>query len=265
MLKEAQDLREEGTELYGLLQTLEDRVWERPTPFKSWTVSDVIAHLHISDWFAVLSLKTPDEFLKQAEAMGQAIQKGGDMSSYTREHLGPLKPAELLQRWHDYFMEMCDLLEKADPKLRLKWFGPDMGVRMFTTARQMETWAHAQDLYDLLQIKRTYTDRLKNVAVIGVKTFGWTFVNRGIDVPADIPFVRLTAPSGATWEWNEPNEHNRVEGLATEFCHVVTQGRNVADTQLHVVGETATRWMEIAQCFAGGPVDPPKPGERTWK
>ena len=46
---------------------------------------------------------------------------------------------------------------------------------------------------------------------------------------------------------------------------VVTQGCNIADTPLEVVGEIATRWMSIAQCFAGGPVDPPKPGERTWE
>ncbi|MEE8557360.1 MAG: TIGR03084 family protein, partial [Myxococcota bacterium] len=106
---------------------------------------------------------------------------------------------------------------------------------------------------------------IKNIAVIGVKTFGWTFVNRGLDVPGDVPYVRLIAPSGAAWEWNEPSKENRVEGLATEFCHVVTQGRNVADTALRVVGETAGRWMAIAQCFAGAPNDPPKPGARHWE
>jgi hypothetical protein len=54
-----------------------------------------------------------------------------------------------------------------------------------------------------------------------------------------------------------------VRGDALEFCQVVTQTRNVADTALEVVGDVATRWMSIAQCFAGGPVDPPKPGERS--
>nr|MDJ0867277.1 TIGR03084 family protein [Myxococcota bacterium] len=54
-----------------------------------------------------------------------------------------------------------------------------------------------------------------------------------------------------------------VRGDALDFCHVVTQGRNVADTALEVRGEVATRWMSIAQCFAGGPVDPPKPGTRV--
>jgi uncharacterized protein (TIGR03084 family) len=133
---------------------------------------------------------------------------------------------------------------------------------MFTTARQMETWAHGQEIFDLLKIERKHTDRIKNIAVIGIKTFGWTFVNRGLEVPGDIPYVRLTAPSGAIWEWNEPDEHNRIEGSAVAFCHVVTQGRNIADVNLTVVGDTAERWMAIAQCFAGGPEDPPKPGER---
>ena len=110
---------------------------------------------------------------------------------------------------------------------------------------------------------RTNTARLKNVAVIGVRTYGWTFANRGLDVPGPPPYVRLTAPDGDIWEFNDVDETNRVEGDAAEFCHVVTQGRNIADVNLTVVGEPATKWMEIAQCFAGPPEDPPAPGSRT--
>jgi uncharacterized protein (TIGR03084 family) len=257
------DLREEGDELHALLATLDESDWERPTPFKSWTVREVVEHLHFSDRLAVQSLKSAEEFQKSAADMARAVREEGlDMRALARRAVGPRKPSELLQLWRDYFVEMCDLLEAADPKARLKWFGPDMGVRMFATARQMETWAHGQDVYDLLRVPRENTDRIKNIAVIGVKTFGWTFVNHGLEVPPDIPYVRLTSPSGEIWEWNEANDDNRVEGLATEFCHVVTQGRNVADTQLEVVGETAKRWMAIAQCFAGGPEDPPPPGQR---
>jgi len=264
MLEQARDLREEGDELYELLKTLEESDWERPTPFKSWTVREVVEHLHFSDRLAVQSLRSGEEFLKTAGDMVRAaIEEGLDLRTYARRLIGSPKASALLQRWRECFMEMCDLLDAADPSARLKWFGPDMGVRMFATARQMETWAHGQDVYDLLRIPRENTDRIKNVAVIGVKTFGWTFVNRGLEVPPDIPYVRLTAPSGEIWEWNQPNPDNRVEGLATEFCHVVTQGRNIADAQLEVVGETATRWMAIAQCFAGGPEDPPQPGQRV--
>ncbi len=86
---------------------------------------------------------------------------------------------------------------------------------------------------------------------------------RGLDVPGAPPYVRLVAPSGEIWEWNKPSESERIGGDAADFCHVVTQGRNVADTGLRVTGDVAGRWMAIAQCFAGGPSDPPKPGERT--
>ena len=96
-----------------------------------------------------------------------------------------------------------------------------------------------------------------------MKTFRWTFMNRREEAPGAPPYVRLVAPSGAVWEWNEPGEEEYVRGDAVEFCHVVTQGRNVADTALEVKGPIATRWMSIAQCFAGAPVDPPPPGGRT--
>ena len=66
------------------------------------------------------------------------------------------------------------------------------------------------------------------------------------------------------WEWGEPETADRVEGSAVEFCHVVTQGRNIADTDLAVAGETASRWMAVAQCFAGGPEEPPAAGQRHW-
>ena len=42
------------------------------------------------------------------------------------------------------------------------------------------------------------------------------------------------------------------------------QVRNIKDTNLKISGENVTKWMEIAQCFAGPPEDPPEPGSRTW-
>ena len=39
-----------------------------------------------------------------------------------------------------------------------------------------------------------HSDRIKNIATIGVKTFGWTFVNRKLEVPGP---AALRAPGGA--------------------------------------------------------------------
>ncbi len=137
-----------------------------------------------------------------------------------------------------------------------------MGVKMFGTARQMETWAHGQAVFDALGQTRVDSDRIQNIVVIGVKTYGWTFVNRKQTPPGPAPYVELTAPSGAVWSFNEFSEDNFVEGSAVDFCHVVTQVRNVADVDLTLYGDAAHEWMSIAQCFAGPPEAPPAPGSR---
>jgi uncharacterized protein (TIGR03084 family) len=150
----------------------------------------------------------------------------------------------------------------ADPKHRVKWAGPDMSVRSSITARQMETWAHGQAVFDRLGLDRQEADRIRNIAHLGVNTFAWTFRNRGEDVHEPAPFVVLAAPSGAQWTWGEPSDTERVEGSAVEFCRIVCQTRNVADTQVRTAGPVAARWMSLAQCFAGPPHDPPAPGTR---
>ena len=262
MLQEAQDLLDEAAELEAFLQTLDDADWERPTGFMDWTPWDVVAHLHFFDEVSLVALDGAEAFAARREELVKELVAGRTNQELGREAYGHLGPKELLARWRETGTAMATQLGESDPKRRLPWFGPDMGVRMFTTARYMETWAHGQEIFDLMGAPRTYSDRIKNIAVIGLKTFGWTFVNRKLEIPGPPPYVRLIAPSGEVWEWNDPSDEEFVRGDAADFCHVVTQGRNVADTSLEVSGPVATQWMSIAQCFAGGPVDPPQPGAR---
>ena len=98
--------------------------------------------------------------------------------------------------------------------------------------------------------------------MLGVNTFGWTYATRKQTPPGPMPHLVLTAPSGAVWAYGEPSETERITGRADEFCQVVTQTRNVADTGLQVTGPVATDWMSKAQCFAGPPETPPAPGTR---
>merc|ERR1712110_667526 len=134
-----------------------------------------------------------------------------------------------------------------------------MTVRSKITARLMESWAHAQEVYDQLGQVRKNGDRIENIVILGVNTYGWTFKNRRLEPPGPMPHVRLTAPSGKIWTHGEFSETERIEGLAEEFCQVVTQTRNIGDTSLKVTGTCATDWMSKAQCFAGGPEPPPVP------
>ena len=261
MLQQALDFREESEAVFALLDGLDDQDWGRKTQFKEWTLNDIIAHLHMGNYAADLSLQDTNAFLDLVKEFAAGSQQYGRLA-FTQVWLDGLRDRTLLHHWRDFSLEMTERFAVADPKKRVQWFGPDMSVRSSITARLMETWAHSQAIYDLLGQTRTNTDRIKNVVVMGVNTFGWTFTNRNLTVPPDIPSLRLSAPSGELWEWNQPDQENRIEGSAVEFCQVVTQVRNIADTSLRVSGDTATRWMAIAQCFAGPPEEPPAPGSR---
>ena len=164
--------------------------------------------------------------------------------------------------WHEGIEKVAGDFAAADPKQRLKWAGPDMSATSSITARLMETWAHGQEIYDHLGVERINTDAIKNIAYLGVNTFGYTYMVHQLPIPDTKPYVKLTGPSAAIWEWNEPSATDFVEGDAGDFCLVVTQARNVAETDLKVVGEVATQWMSIAQCFAGPAETPPPPGTR---
>ena len=137
-----------------------------------------------------------------------------------------------------------------------------MSVAMSITARQMETWAHGQEVFDLLGAQRHEADRIRNIVLLGVMTFGWTFANRKRERPPVKPHLRLIAPSGDVWTWNDAGDDERIDGPAVDFARVVTQVRNIADTSLVVTGTAAREWMAIAQCFAGPPEDPPAAGTR---
>jgi uncharacterized protein (TIGR03084 family) len=262
MLTQAIDFRDECDALCAVLQDLPDDDWMMPTQFKDWTINDVIGHLHIFDHAARITLAGPSELQAFFAQIAAARALGDTLTSYTRRWLGNSQGRDLLGRWQKHYLELAEIYSDQDPTRRVAWGGPDMSVRSCINARQMETWAHGQAIFDLLGQTRSEGERIRNIAVMGVNTFGWTFANRGLQVPAFKPYVRLTSPVGEAWEWNSARESERIEGTAVDFCQVVTQTRNVADTGLEITGETARHWMSIAQCFAGPPEDPPAPHTR---
>ncbi|MBQ0721538.1 MAG: TIGR03084 family protein [Gammaproteobacteria bacterium] len=254
------DLRAEGDELYQFLLSLDESDWSRATTFKSWTINDVVAHLYFGDYLGVTSHQDGQAFKR---FMAEVQSSGLTLAEFTRQWLDKLSGTEMLERWRGLFLEMCELFAASDPGLRLTWAGPDMGIQMFATARLMETWAHSWAIYDLLGAPHKQNDRIKHIATIGVKTYQWTFVNRGLTPPGPPPHISLRAPSGERWEWNAEQGDNNISGDAVEFCQVVTQVRNIADTRLKLNGDAAQQWMSIAQCFAGPAEEPPAKGLRT--
>lgn len=261
-MQEAQDFLDESKALHALVQPLADADYQRPTQFKGWTINHVLQHLHFFNLAAIYSLQDAARF--DALYAKLTRKRSGGMSTVeaTDELLEGVHGQALLQLWQDGFHKTAEAFGQADARQRVRWVGPDMSARSSISARLMETWAHGQEIYDLLGVVRKNADRIRSIAVIGVNTYGWTFRNRGEQIPEPQPHVRLTAPSGALWKWNDASEEHLVEGMAEEFCQVVTQVRNIKDTRLRVVGTPAERWMAVAQCFAGPVETPPAPGTR---
>lgn len=253
--------RDESEALHRLLGPMQDADFAQATLFKRWTIDDILRHLHFWNGAAAESLADPSEFAGFVTRLRAELQRSS-LREIENAALAPLRGRALLQAWQERCGELAERFAAADPKARLPWAGPAMSARSSISARLMETWAHAQAVYDLLGVERIDADRIQSVAHLGVNTFGWTFRNRGEEPPMRPPHVRLTAPSGVQWRWHEPDEENLVEGRATEFCQVVAQTRNIADTGLVVRGDAAARWMAIAQCFAGPPQTPPTRGTR---
>jgi uncharacterized protein (TIGR03084 family) len=260
-MQQATDFLNESEALSALLAPLSDADFEMPTQFKGWTINNIIRHLHV--WNIAADLALSDE-----AAFGEFIAKmmagvrGGRLPDFEAEYLGGLSGHDLAAAWTTQYRAMTPRFAAADPKHRVKWVGPDMSVISSITARLMETWSHAQAIYDVLGAERVDADRIGNIVRLGVNTYGFTWKNRRMEPPGAMPQLQLTAPSGALWEYGEPSDSGVISGSAAEFCQVVTQCRNIADTSLDVSGEVAHQWMAVAQCFAGPPQDPPAPGTR---
>jgi uncharacterized protein (TIGR03084 family) len=253
---------EESEALYGLLAPRPESDLSLVTQFKGWSIEEVIAHLHLFNHAAAISTRNSDELRSFLVQLGKSAGRGRNLREATLARLAPLRGRALLEAWREGCLSIATAFEAIDPRSRLPWVGPDMSARSSISARLMETWAHGQAVFDRLGVARVDTDRIRDVAILGVNTFAWTFRNRGLAVPASVPRVRLEAPSGARWEWNAEVESDFVEGTASDFCQVVAQTRALEDTSLRVEGDVARRWMSIAQCFAGPPENPPAPGSR---
>jgi uncharacterized protein (TIGR03084 family) len=251
-------LREECTELEGLLTGLSDTDWDRVTDYKDWTVADQVMHLHQVDMWGARAVTDPAGWPDFVTSVRAYQATGKTHYDVARETWNAMPRSELRTLWSAGWRDLIGKLEAVTGDDKLPWFGPPMKPDSFAGARQMETWAHSQRIWDVLGKTRQPTERIRGICELGVRTQGWTFANRKLDRPP-VARVELTSPAGEQWVWN-PDAEGLVKGTALDFALVVVQSRNVADTSLICEGDNAKAWMAIAQAYAGVPADPPAPG-----
>jgi uncharacterized protein (TIGR03084 family) len=252
------DLRAECADLDALVAALPAADWERPSAAPGWTIAHQIAHLAWTDDIAALAATDPEAFTAQ----GQQALAAGLLDTYVDRAADEWRTLpDLLGTWRRGREALEAALRAVPEGRKLPWFGPPMSPTSMATARLMETWAHAQDVADALGAEHPVTDRIRNVAHLGVRTRDFAFRVRDLEPPAEPFRVELIAPSGETWTWGPDDAAQRVTGPALDFCLLVTQRRHRDDLALVAQGSDADRWLDVAQAFAGPPGEGRKPGQ----
>ncbi len=242
------DLKSEGDQLWSTVSGLDEDGWRTPTPAPGWDVATQVAHLLWTDEVAVLA--ATDKAAWDDVVVAAMEDPEGFVDAGARE-IARLTPEALLARWGGAREELARTLREYPSGERMPWFGPPMSPPSMATARFMETWAHALDVYEALGLSFEPTDRIRHVAHIGVRTRNFAFVTNDLEPPAEEFRVELNAPSGEQWAWGPEDAAQRVTGPAHGFCLLVTQRVHRRDAGLTAEGEDADTWLDIAQCFAG--------------
>lgn len=250
------DLAAEGDQLEAALATV---AWDAPTPAPEWTVATQVAHLLWTDEVAVLAAHAHEGPEAKAAWDAVVLEAISDPTGYVDQGahaLAALPREEVLARWASSRADLGEALRALPAGQKMPWFGPPMSGPSMATARFMETWAHALDVYDAAGARPEPTDRVRHVAHLGVRTRNFAYSVHGEEPPAADFRVELTAPSGAAWVWGPEDADQRVTGPAYDFCLLATQRVHRADTALETIGDDAEHWLSIVQAFAG----PPGPG-----
>lgn len=242
------DLTAEGDRLWNTVSGLDADGWASATPAAGWTVSTQIAHLLWTDEVAAIAATDKDAW--DAIVLEAIADPMGYVDAGAHE-IARLSPEALLARWGTARESLRRALREFPEGQKMPWFGPPMSPASMATARFMETWAHALDVYDALGITPEPTDRVRHVAHLGVRTRNFAFSVHELEPPAGEFRIDLVAPSGDVWTWGPQDAAQTVTGSAYDFCLLVTQRVHRDDTDLVAVGADAEKWLTIAQAFAG--------------
>lgn len=251
------DLIAEGEELDQLVAGLGLWYWSLPTPAPGWQIAHQVAHLASTARLARISATDRAAF--------QAMTAGaGDFDAVVDELLRPHlaeHPYALLARWRTERAGASQALAALDPDQMVPWVARQIPARVLASIGLMELFAHGQDIADTMWVKLERTDRIRHLVALAVRNRDFGYLARGL-MPPDEPFrFELKAPSGEMWEYGPASAEERVTGPAVDFGLLVTRRRHRADLALTASGPIADHWLDIAQCYRGGPGRGRAPGQ----
>ncbi|QNN54309.1 TIGR03084 family metal-binding protein [Nocardioides mesophilus] len=244
------DLEAEGAQLDRLVAPLpdDDTGWRAPTPAAGWTVAHQVAHLAWTDETAATA--ATDKAAWDATVL-EAVDNPDGFVDAEAQSGAQVPAAELLARWRAARSRLAEVLRVLPEGQKIPWYGPPMSATSMATARFMETWAHGRDVAAGLGVELPREDRVRHVVHLGVRTRGYAFANRGVEVPTVPVHVSLVLPGGDLFEAGPADAAQSVRGSAYDFALLVTRRAHRDDLDLTATGPDADRWLDVAQAFAG--------------
>ena len=127
-MRQADDYMKEVEALADLLSGQPEDVFQLETLFKSWTVNDVIGHLHMFDLAALAALESDAAFDAFFAPIQTNLNQGLTLLQCQYPFLGSLSGIGLFQKWQDTAQVVSAAYRSANPKQRVKWAGPEMSA-----------------------------------------------------------------------------------------------------------------------------------------
>ena len=100
-MQQARDFIEEATVLAELLESQPDSVFETVTLFKSWTINDVLGHLHMFDVAALKTVQGETVFDTFMQPVLERLNQGMSLLEAQYPFLENLTGRDLFHKWQE--------------------------------------------------------------------------------------------------------------------------------------------------------------------
>ncbi len=260
------DLVAQQAELAGLLASLDDDGWARPSRCAGWSIADVVLHVAQTNEMAIASCEGRfDDHLAAvltgsvvpgdaaaAESVGAVEDGAGALVAAERGAPGPA----VGKRWWRSAEAQVAGFREVPADARLRWVAGELAARTLCTTRLTECWIHTFDVAFGLDIALAPTDRLCHIARLAWRTLPYAFAGDGVALDGSVVFD-LAAPSGDRWVFGsdagpaiDEADTTTIIGPAVDLCLVAGQRLDPSQTALIGTGPLADDVLRLVRTFA---------------